>query len=135
VSLVAEGDYEYALNDDAFQDSPILGPVSGGLYTVKVRGKNDCEIVSTAFLHFVIPKFFSPNGDGSNDAFAPEGIEFFTTYEVSIFDRYGRLLQNSKNSNTAWDGTFNSLQLPSTDYWYLIKVDSEVYTGHFALKR
>ncbi|MDB4292082.1 T9SS type B sorting domain-containing protein [Maribacter sp.] len=135
VGLVADGNYEFALNDGAFQDSPILGPAKGGLYVVNVRGKNNCEVVRTEFLHFVVPKFFSPNGDGTNDSFAPEGIEFFTNYEISIFDRYGRLLRNSKNSDSSWNGTFNSISLPASDYWYLIQADSSLYRGHFALKR
>ena len=135
VSLLAEGDYEYALNDGPFQNSPILGPVKGGLYDVKVRGTNNCAAVQITHLHFVIPKFFSPNGDGTNDSFVAEGIEYFTNYEISIFDRHGQLIQNSKNVDSAWDGTFNSVQLPATDYWYLIRTDTDVYRGHFALKR
>ncbi len=135
VSLLTEGDYEYALNDGPFQNSPILGPVKGGLYEVKVRGTNNCAAVRMTHLHLVIPKFFSPNGDGTNDSFAAEGIEYFTNYEISIFDRHGQLLQNSKNIDSAWDGTFNSVQLPATDYWYLIRTDTDVYRGHFALKR
>ncbi len=135
VNLVSQGDYEYSLNDGVYQNSPILGPVRGGLYTINVRGKNNCEVVSTSFLHFVIPNFFTPNGDGNNDTFSPEGLEFVDTYKISIFDRYGRLLQHSTNSGFSWDGTINSVALPASDYWYLIQTDVTVYRGHFALKR
>ncbi|WP_372753396.1 T9SS type B sorting domain-containing protein [Mariniflexile sp.] len=41
--------------------------------------------------------------------------------------------------NNSLDGTYNGLQMPSNDYWYLIKCndgknDNE-YTSHFSLKR
>ena len=135
VALVKDGEYEYSLNDGPFQDSPILGPVLGGLYSVNVRGKSNCEVISEEYLHLVIPKYISPNGDGQNDSFTPEGIELYSSYEISIFDRYGRLLQHSKNGSTSWDGTFNALALPASDYWYLIQTDNKIHKGHFALKR
>lgn len=135
VQLVNQGDYEYSLDDGAFQNSPVLGPIRGGLYSINVRSKNNCEAVRTEFLHFVIPKFFSPNGDGNNDTFLPEGIEFFADYEISIFDRYGSLLQNSQNNGGLWDGTFNAVRLPANDYWYIIRTDNALYRGHFTLKR
>jgi gliding motility-associated-like protein len=135
VSTLNEGDFEYALNNEPYQDSPIFDLVKGGLYTVKVRGKNNCPEVGKEFLHFVIPKFFSPNGDTVNDFFMPQGLNFYTTAEVQIFDRYGTLIKQSRGTFFSWDGTFNGRRLPASDYWYFIKVDDQQFKGHFALIR
>jgi site-specific DNA-methyltransferase (adenine-specific) len=35
-----------------------------------------------------------------------------------------------------WDGTYNGQNLPSSDYWFVLKrPDGKEYKGHFALKR
>ena len=130
-----EGEFEYALNNGNYQDSPIFENVEGGLYTIKSRHKNNCTVVNTDFIHLVIPKFFTPNGDQRNDIFNPQGIELFDSYEISIFDRFGNLIKNSTNNQIQWDGTFKSFKLPATDYWYKIIINGVQHKGHFALKR
>lgn len=135
VSTENTGDFEYALNDGDFQASPVFELVKGGLYQLKVRGQNNCPAVSQEFLHFVIPKFFTPNGDSYNDVFELQGLELFTVAEVQIFNRHGALIKQSNRSPFFWDGTFNGTMLPSSDYWYVITADEKQYRGHFALKR
>ena len=129
------GNFEYALDGANYQDSGIFENKEGGLYTIYVREKSGCGLTTLAYIHFVIPNFFTPNGDGTNDRFIIGGIEFFPNYEVTIFDRYGKLLKSTVNSAVGWDGTFNNKNLPADDYWYVIKVDETTYKGHFALKR
>lgn len=135
VTTVNSGEFEYAMDNGPFQNSPIFELVEGGLHIVNVRGKNNCPVVSQEFLHFVIPKFFTPNGDSFNDVFLLQGLEFFNTAEVSIFDRYGSLVKYSNTTSFTWDGTFNNRALPASDYWYLVKIDEMEFKGHFALKR
>ena len=135
VSTVNTDEFEYALNNGFFQDSPVFELVEGGLHIIKVRGKNNCPEVRQEFLHFVVPKFFSPNGDTYNDVFLLQGLEFFTSVDVQIFDRYGMLIKQSSTASFSWDGTFNGNTLPSSDYWYSIRADNHLFTGHFALKR
>jgi len=135
VSTVNSGEFEYALDNGPFQNSPTFELIQGGIYTVSVRGENNCPAVSQEFLHFVIPKFFSPNGDSFNDVFELQGLEFFSSAEVQIFDRYGSLIKQSSTTSFFWDGTYNGSMLPSSDYWYLIRADGQQFKGHFALKR
>lgn len=135
VTTENEGDFEFALNDGPFQDRPIFEVVEGGLYTVRARAKTNCPSAFSEFLHFVIPKFFSPNGDSINDTFTIGGLEFFDSATVSIFDRYGKLIIHSSTGIFSWDGTFNGRKLPEADYWYRIRVDTEEFRGHFSLKR
>ena len=135
VRTVNNGDFEYAIDGGSFQFSPVFEIQRGGKYTISVRGKTNCPAVSQEFLHFVIPKYFSPNGDAINDTFELQGLEFFSDVEVQIFNRYGNLMAQSVSSSFSWDGTFNGTRLPSSDYWYAIRVDGQLFKGHFALRR
>ena len=135
VTLADEGNYLYSLDNITFQSSNIFTIIPGGLYTVYVISET-CDYITTAqHLHFFIPKYFTPNGDGNHDRFNLSGIEYFGTTEVAIFDRFGKLLKYSKNSSFSWDGTYNKQLMPSSDYWYKITIDGLVFTGHFTLKR
>ena len=135
VTTLNMGDFEYSLDGNLYQLSPVFNNVQGGLYTVYVRERNGCGIVTFQHLHFIIPKFFTPNGDGVNDVFDLGGIEYFSRSEVYIFDRFGKLIKSSKNQRFVWDGTFNNEVLPNSDYWYYIKIDNQEFRGHFTLRR
>jgi len=85
-------------------------------------------------------------GSISGGISTPVGIEFidYQNIEVMIFDRYGRMLadfqgiEEKNNGGQGWDGTYQGKEMPSGDYWYLIKLnDSEgrEFTGHFTLYR
>ena len=135
VNTLNSGDFEYSIDGENYQLSNIFFNAEGGLYTVYVRERNGCGAVTQEYLHFVIPKFFTPNDDTKNDFFVLKGIELYNRSEVYIFDRYGRLLISSKNQPFYWDGTFKNRPLPSTDYWYVIIIDGQEFKGHFALRR
>lgn len=129
------GGFLYSIDGNSFQSSNTFTYVDGGLYTIYVKESNCDELITMEYLHFYIPKFFTPNNDGENDEFDLKGIEFYDTSSVSIFNRYGKLLKNSANVPFSWDGTFVGNQLPSDDYWYIIVIDGQKFTGHFTLKR
>jgi gliding motility-associated-like protein len=135
VSTSNSGNFEYALDGNIFQLSNRFVNVDGGLYRIDVKEQDCSEIISTEYLHFYIPKFFTPNNDGENDTFNLSGIEYYASSYVSIFDRYGKLLKNSRNTPFSWDGSFNGASLPSSDYWYVIIIDNQKFTGHVTLKR
>ena len=128
-------DLLYSLNGNIFQPNNTFFNVDGGLYTVYVKTRDCASIISQTYLHFYIPKYFTPNNDGDNDAFNLKGIEYYTTSQVSIFDRYGKLLKSSRNSSFSWNGTFNNTLLPTDDYWYIVVIDGQKFTGHVTLKR
>ncbi|MEH6760377.1 MAG: T9SS type B sorting domain-containing protein, partial [Maribacter arcticus] len=135
VSTSNDGDFEFSLDGFNFQTSPTFEAVEGGLYTIYVQDTSDCGVVTQSFFHLVIPKFFTPNGDSVNDLFAPEGLEVFSDVSFSIFNRYGKLLKFGNSNSSSWDGSFQGNQMPSDDYWFLIKADTTQFKGHFSLKR
>jgi gliding motility-associated-like protein len=52
------------------------------------------------------PNSFTPNGDGFNDGFGGEG-RLLEHYELLIFDRWGRLVFESRSLDHRWDGRVN----------------------------
>jgi gliding motility-associated-like protein len=130
------GEFEYSLDGVTFQLSNTFQMIPGGVYTAYIRDLQSCNTVLEVFPHIVVPKFITPNNDGYNDKFELKGVEYFNSSEISIFNRYGKLLLSGKGQNFSWDGTFNGKNLPGSDYWYEINIeDYKKIKGHFSLKR
>ena len=111
-------------------------------YTVRVVDQNGCELSVEVFAEFIdieIPDFFTPDGDGDRDFWAPENSEGFPNILTIIFDRYGRELYRMELNDAPWNGVYQSRNLPSGDYWYIIKLrgenDPREIVGHFTLYR
>src|SRR5690606_11312893 len=51
-----------------------------------------------------IPNGISPNGDGVNDAWVVDGIEFINDNEVLILNRWGNVVWEMKNYDNSWKG-------------------------------
>lgn len=75
----------------------------------------------------VIPKTFSPNGDGTNDTWEIKGISIFPDTRVIIIDRWGQEVADiiSYNKEKAWDGTNRGKPLPLGSYFYTIDFNDE----------
>jgi gliding motility-associated-like protein len=129
------GDFLYSLDGIIFQSDNIFYNVEGGLYTIYIKARNCNDFITIEYHHFYIPQFFTPNNDGVNDTFIIKGIENYTTYEVSIYNRFGKILKRAVNTSFSWNGTYNNNPLPSTDYWYVIIIEGQRHVGHFTLKR
>ncbi|MFK2820641.1 T9SS type B sorting domain-containing protein [Flavobacteriaceae sp. LMIT009] len=140
VFVSGEGDYEFALNNinGPYQDSNFFENVPPGLHTIFIRDKNNCGIVDDIVSVIGFPKFFTPNNDGYNDTWHVYGINDPTQFEsvIYIFDRYGKLLKQLRPQGPGWDGTFNGNMLPTSDYWFSVKLqDGRIFKSHFTLKR
>ncbi|SEA75856.1 gliding motility-associated C-terminal domain-containing protein [Flavobacterium gillisiae] len=135
VYVSGAGDFEYSIDGTHYQDSNEFQNLNSGAYTVFVRDKNGCGIVTDKVYLLMYPKFFTPNGDGYNDTWSIHFSDTEIGLTVQLFDRYGKLI-TVLNQNQTWDGTFNGLELPSTDYWFIVtRADGKEYKGHFTLKR
>ena len=82
------------------------------------------------------PRFFTPNQDGYNDEWTILNFEKINDLNIKIFDRYGKLLSVLNNSRKTWDGKYNGIELPSSDYWFqATRNNGSSFSGHFTLKR
>ncbi|MDT7828895.1 T9SS type B sorting domain-containing protein [Pricia sp. S334] len=111
-------------------------------YVVTVVDENGCEASANIFIEFIdieIPNFFTPNGDGENQNWKPRNDEGFPQILTIIFDRYGREVYRMGQGDSGWDGFYQQTELPSGDYWYIIKLNGEnderEFVGHFTLYR
>ena len=85
-------------------------------------------------------EFFTPNGDGENDIWIIKNIEYYPEAMIRIYDRFGKNVYEATEYSfeNGWNGKDkNGHDLPTTDYWYLIDVQSSdrVYYGHVTLLR
>ncbi|WP_405411571.1 T9SS type B sorting domain-containing protein [Maribacter sp. Asnod1-A12] len=111
-------------------------------YEVRVVDGNGCSTVANIFMEFIdieLPNFFTPDGDGQNDLWIPRNIEQYPQILIKIFDRYGRVVSEQSVDSEGWDGTYLDNELPTGDYWYVVKLngdrDEREFVGHFTLYR
>lgn len=136
IDVQGTGKYEYSIDGITYQDSPVFYGLQVGLYTVYVRDKNGCGVTEEDVALLMYPRFFTPNGDGINDIWNVKLSYFEPGMAVHIMDRYGKLITSFHGNNIGWDGTYNGHNLPSTDYWFVVKrQDGKQYKGHFAMIR
>ena len=88
-----------------------------------------------------VPNAFSPNGDGVNDFFVPVIKCFPQRYQLSIFNRYGQLIFDTRSYTHRWDGKLNGNVVAIGTYYYIITFynenlkKDEKYPGSITLLR
>lgn len=136
INVSGAGDYEYSINGIDYQESNLFSNLPSGEYSIYVRDKNGCGIVSEDIYLLMYPKFFTPNGDGFNDTWKIKFSKNEPNLTIKIFDRYGKFLKQVSPLSEGWDGTYLGQPLPSNDYWFvIIRENGKEYKGHFTLKR
>jgi len=144
IQVNSEGTYIYSVDSSTFQESNIFTNLSYGLHTVNVVDIYGCkDEVEKEFLALDYPSFFTPNNDGVNDYWNLNNtnqlaIRFNTVSDIYIFNRFGKVLAKIDPEGQGWDGKYNEKLLPSSDYWFevkLIDVNGKVYSkrGNFSL--
>jgi len=135
------GGYQFTLNGEDYGDTNSFIITETGEYIVIVTDSSGCTAIAMIFIEFVdicIPNYFTPNGDGNNDGWAPGCIINYPNLVFSIFDRYGRKIATLRLGEK-WDGKYNGTELPTGDYWYVIRlndsIDNREFVGHFTLYR
>ncbi|RKE95369.1 T9SS type B sorting domain-containing protein [Ichthyenterobacterium magnum] len=135
------GDYQFTLNGENYGSTNVFIVTQEGTHTVVVTDSSGCEAMASIEITIdgpCIPNYFSPNGDGVTDTWAPGCIEDYPNLTFDIFDRYGRKVATYRVGEY-WDGRYNGTELPTGDYWYVVRPNSELlnkeYVGHFTLYR
>ncbi|WP_075342560.1 choice-of-anchor L domain-containing protein [Tenacibaculum agarivorans] len=140
--------YEFALEDQKgkmirdFQKEPFFENLSGGIYTILIREINGCGTsrVKVSVLEF--PNFFTPNNDGENDTWIVKGgtLDFYPKSNITIFDRFGKIITSFKVNDEGWDGLYKGKMLTPSDYWFSVELTDTRGNvvnrrGHFSLLR
>jgi gliding motility-associated-like protein len=125
-------------NGDGGETTSVSTP---GYYGISVIDSNNCLYSDTirVRIDIEVQNFFTPNGDGYNDTWAPKIFFNFPESVVEIFDRFGKSLVYYRVSDypNGWDGTYNGKPLQPDTYWYVIDLKNGIkpITGQVTIKR
>lgn len=131
------GNYVYSLDNESgtYQTSNVFYDLIPGEHIIYVKDTKGCGTVSDEFSVIGYPNFFTPNGDGINDYWKFTG-RFLDIKQILIFDRFGKLIYHFNQNTAGWDGTYNGIKMPSSDYWFVAKQNNgDEIKGHFSLIR
>ena len=141
VTTGGAGSYEYTLNGESYGSTDKFIIYASGDYTVTVTDRNGCVATATRYFEYIdvcISNYFTPNGDGDQDQWGPGCTSQYKELTFDIFDRYGRVVA-TLGVGDKWDGKYNGSELPTGDYWYVLKLndpkDDREFVGHSTLYR
>ncbi len=144
ISVTASGGspaYEYSFDGEAFTSEHEFKIYKTRDYVIIVRDQNGCTATITVpgkYVDVCVPDHFTPNGDGQFDTWGPECTNIYNNLLFDIYDRYGRVIAKY-HYGQKWDGKYNGEELPTGDYWYVLKLndekDAREFVGHFTLYR
>jgi len=85
----------------------------------------------TACPVYTLPNVFSPNGDGINDLFHPFPYTSVSEINLKIFDRWGKMVFETKEPDINWDGKDKTTNQPCSDgtYFFVCDVFEITLTG------
>ena len=117
--------------------SPVHTFENAGWYDVelKVEDNNGCRdsiqkpLLVKSDLLFYVPDAFTPNSDGENDLFGPEGFQMdkWQYYHLKVWSQWGELIFESTDLNQLWDGkTKSGLNAPIDNYVWSIRINDEL---------
>ena len=118
--------YEYQWSNGL--TTPAIVANQPGWYGVVVR--NECGAVQDSVLiqeqkegcecFLYVPNAFTPNGDGKNDILKVLA-SCDITGELTIFNRWGGVVFNTKDLSKGWNGSFRGKEQPGAVYVYMIR--------------
>jgi len=123
------GNFQNEVNvgrDNLFED---IENANQQIRQYRIRGESNDDPSLIVFSNYIIkvaesilimPNSFTPDGDGLNDYFKPEGTEM-DQYNLKIFTRYGNIIFETDDQNIGWDGTYNGDEMPPTTFIYIIE--------------
>ncbi len=135
-----DGIYTYYLEDTPISSgSHFIN--QDGTYLMRVIDSKGCEAnleVPMEYIDIEIPNFFTPDGDGYKDTWIIKNSAGFPDIYVRLYDRYGRTIKEFIGQGE-WDGSYNKADLPTGDYWYVIKLngpnDKREFIGNVTIYR
>jgi gliding motility-associated-like protein len=119
--ILNPGKYDsYSWQDGSSQNSfTVKRP---GVYSVTVS--NQCgsstaqTIVNPSSCIVYFPNAFTPNGDGRNDVFRVLNVPNFSSYRLTVFNRWGQKVFETSDRTRGWNGFLNgTLQRTDVFIW------------------
>jgi len=98
---------------------------STGLYSIDVTNKcgtsQDQVVIENGICSIQVPSVFTPNQDFLNDVFRIRGIDNYSFFHLAIYNRFGKIVFESKQSDKGWDGNYIGLEQPTGGYVWILQ--------------
>lgn len=117
--------------------NPVVNPFSTTTYYVKATSAFGCVAEDDVTIRVTcgpdqlfVANTFTPNADGVNDTFFPQGKGLTQVQRFSIYTRWGQLVYDVQNIPVndpayGWDGTYKFEQLKPDVFVYIIRAVCE----------
>jgi gliding motility-associated-like protein len=115
----------YLWNDGSYSSS--ISVTQSGSYSVKAS--NACNTVTaTKNVEFkecppvlFVPSGFTPNHDGLNDVFRVHHTGTLKSFQLSVFNRWGRCIFFTRDISKGWDATYNQVIQNTGIYVWMVQ--------------
>lgn len=119
--------------DNATSPQPVAMPVANTRYIVTGTDHNGCMNKDSADIEvfagngrLFTPNAFTPNNDGKNDCYRIKIPGDVTSFELSVYNRFGQMVFYTNDYDGCWDGSFKGVSQPLGTYYYYYKAHSTV---------
>lgn len=116
--------------DDPRSARPLFKGIDPQLYTVKITTPRGCVTVDTQYvttrkkIEIYVPTAFTPGGNDQNEYLQPGLMGFTKMNYFKIYDRWGKLLFETKSDRPGWNGKVNGQFVETqTVVWVIEAVD------------
>jgi gliding motility-associated-like protein len=117
----------------------VATPTVTTMYHITVTDSGGCTAEDSVLIlvkelspPITIPNIITPNGDGKNDVFSIQNLQFYPNTVINIYDRWGRVVYTSNNYPNNWDGGGQS---DGVYYYILTLPNSKKYKGFIQIIR
>lgn len=138
-----------------WKNAEVMGTEASGNFKTITKNAWDVTSANTSYAlinydyTLTVYEVMSPNGDGRNDSFIIEGLQFYPNTEVWIYNRWGTEIYHNEDYQNDWYGTSQSNlniggdELPEGTYYYIMRLGGhdgqlgygDVHKGFIYLKR
>ena len=128
--------FDYNNGEEKTISNLLENAVVGKFYNVEVSNTLGCSSFYQFQVPFLEPEF-PPYFYQGDENWQVKNIENYPNSTLFVYDRFGKLLFKENGNTEGWNGEYNGVKLPSTDYWYILDVPEidKQYKGHFTLMR
>ena len=141
INLQSQNTFDaYTWSNGSTSNNISVQPSASSWYSLTVDSSGCLGVDSIYVVLGVIPyDAITPNGDLMNDTWEILDIENYPQAFVKVFNRWGEIVHETSGGGSykAWDGTYESEQLPVGTYYYVIDLNNneEPQTGPITIVR
>ncbi|MEQ9413551.1 MAG: gliding motility-associated C-terminal domain-containing protein, partial [Cyclobacteriaceae bacterium] len=126
-----KSNYENFLRNVLFS-SPVTGTATLSDKTIAIIVNDSIDTSNEArrivqiteiFPDLDIVNSFTPNGDGVNDVWDIQNLQFYSAIRIAIYDPNGTKVFECSEQDCVWNGKFGNKELPGGAYFYTIDLN------------